>query len=74
MSDKKGLSGFGKFLLFLGGVVVVSEVAKMIGKEVSVYECPKCKFDIEYGTETCPNCKTQLSWSNEDEVEHSHTH
>lgn len=49
-------------LAMLGGAWLLIELIKLFGKKTTMYSCPSCDHDIEFGCPICPNCKSLLSW------------
>jgi hypothetical protein len=54
----------------IGGVFVISEILKSLGKKEVVYNCPVCRYEIRFGTNLCPNCHSNLIWPNQKGYEH----
>ena len=49
-------------LAILGGALIFSEILKAASKKITVYSCPKCNYDVTFGTTECPNCHSHLTW------------
>lgn len=54
-------------LAIIGGAWLTAELLKLVSKRKTVYDCPVCSYDVEFGTEVCPNCKSHLVWPNDPE-------
>ena len=44
----------------LGAAWIVIALVKAFGKKVMVYDCPQCRYKVEWGTKICPRCKTEM--------------
>ena len=49
----------------IGGAWIAIETIKAFSKPKTVYSCPNCNTDIEYGIKECNNCHVSLSWEME---------